>query len=85
MPARYSQGSKVKVKTREGRRTALLEVVEKYENLTGTVVSSRGVVAFLLQSFAEDNNQPTTLYMYTVELEDGATLYDVTEHHLEGV
>jgi hypothetical protein len=87
MPAKYSEGSRVKIKITERDGRSLLQVIEGYENQTGKVLSSKAVVAYTLRSLmAEVHDTPaTTLYLYNVKLEDGDTLFDVMEFYLEAI
>ncbi len=87
MPAKYSEGARVKIKIRGRRERPGLQALERYENQTGKVLGSKAVVAYMLRSIAAevDDSSTMTLYLYTVELENGVTLSDVTEFHLEAI
>ena len=85
-----SGGFRVQPKIRA--RTAvriMLPNLARYEDLSGKVLRSSEVVAFFLQS-TEYAGQflvgpESTLFMYTVELDEGPVLNDVTEYFLEEI
>ena len=85
---KYSDGAKVKIRARTAVRI-MLPNLARYEDLSGKVLRSSEVVAFFLQS-TEYASQflvgpESTLFMYTVELDEGPVLNDVTEYFLEEI
>lgn len=89
MKPRFSEGAKVRIKIRDARGQVVYRELEKYENASGVVVSSKAVVAyFLLPMTVMERAQrdlPTTLLTYTVKLEEGVVLHDLTEYCLEEI
>jgi len=84
MLAKYSEGAKVKIKARYFIRQVWFTDLIKYENMTGTVLGSKDVVAYMLQQIsASGGNIATTIPMYSIEMEDGTMLYDVADYYLE--
>lgn len=79
---KYSQGAKVRVRT---RGPVVDPELKKYENMRGTVVSTKEVVAYALQTSlpAESESAPMVLFAYSVELEHGFRVDDLFEFSLE--
>jgi hypothetical protein len=86
---RFSDGTKVRIKIGIVERQFLYNDLEKYENRSGVVLNSEAVVAFFRQPtpIVEQSYSglPITLYLYTVELEEGITIHDLTEYYLEEI
>ena len=89
MQPRYLEGTKVRIRTSGASRQFMYRELETYENMSGVVLSSKAVVAYVFrpmtvleQSYIDP---ATTVHMYTVKLEEGITLYDLAEHYLEEV
>jgi hypothetical protein len=86
---RYSHGMKVRIRARDAGGQVKYRELERYENMTGVVISSKAVVAYVLRPVAAIERSParpdTTLYMYTVKLEEGVTLQDLIEYCLEEI
>jgi hypothetical protein len=88
MPPRYPNGTKVRIIARRTEGQVIVREFSKYENQSGVVVNSKAVVGFILPSTAAVKRQATgttTLYMYTIKLEEGITLEDLTEYILEEI
>jgi hypothetical protein len=79
---KYSRGAKVRVRN---RGPLVDPELKKYENMRGTVVSSKEVVAYALQTglSAESESVRTVLFVYSVELEQGFRVNDLFEYCLE--
>jgi hypothetical protein len=79
---KYSRGAKVRVRT---RGPVVDPELKKYENMRGTVVSTKEVVAYAFQAglLAEPENVPIILFAYSVELEQGFRVDDLFEFSLE--
>jgi hypothetical protein len=86
---RFADGTKVRIRTRDVGGLVTYRELERYQNLTGVVLSSKEVVAYVLRPITiiekTHSDQATTLYVYTVKLEEGLTLYNLTEHSLEEI
>ena len=89
MQPRYVDGTKVRVKARDAAGRLVYRELESYEDMSGVVVSSQAVVAYFLRPITiterPQADLPTTLYMYTVKLEEGITLSNLTEYCLEEI
>lgn len=87
MQPRFSDGAKVRIKIGIVGRQFLYNDLERYANRSGVVINSEAVVAYLQQpiSIMEQSHigQATMLYLYNVKLEDGITIHNLTEYHLE--
>lgn len=89
MQPRYSDGTKVKIKTRDTTGQIVYRELERYENMSGVVINSKVVIGYpfgpvtILQHPYVD--LATKLYMYTVKLEEGVTPYDLSEYCLEQI
>jgi len=79
---RYSEGSKVKIKT-GGWLT--YPSLKGYEDMVGVVTSAKAVIAYVSHTrfVAVSDSHETTMYVYSVELSQGVTLYDLMEYCLE--
>jgi hypothetical protein len=86
---KYSYGMRVRIRARDAGGQVRYRELERYENMTGVVLSSKAIVAYVFRPMATIENQParpaTTLYMYTVKLEEGVTLQDLIEYCLEEI
>ena len=83
MQPRYLEGTKVRIRTSGASRQFMYRELETYENMSGVVLSSKAVIAYVFhpmisleQSYTD---AATTLNMYTVKLEDGIMLYSTRE------
>jgi hypothetical protein len=89
MKPKFSDGAKVKIKVRDATGQVVYRELEKYENASGVVVSSKTVIAYFLQPMTFEiwtqRDLPTTVLTYTVKLEEGVTLEDLTEYCLEQI
>jgi hypothetical protein len=87
MPAKYSEGTVVRFKIIDPSGQPPLQALDRYENQTGKVLSSNAIVAYMWRSIATEalDSPAMTIYTYTIELEDGITLSDVTEFQLEAI
>ena len=84
MLAKYSEGAKVKIKVRYFIRQVWFTDLRKYENMTGTVLGSKDVVAYMLRQITTSSGSiATTIPMYSIEMEDGTMLDDVADYYLE--
>ncbi len=80
MADKYPVGAKVKIR-RGGSAIEIANAhLKRYGNLTGTVTESRTVIAYRLESGSWALGQ---LQMYTVELDSGVALREITEYCLE--
>lgn len=89
MQPRYSDGMKVRVRARDAGGRLVYRELESYEDMSGVVLSSKAVVGYILRPITiterPQADLPTTLYMYTVKLEEGITLSNLTEYCLEEI
>lgn len=86
---KFSDGTKVRIKTKDTRRQFVYREFERYENRAGVVLNSKSVVAYYLRpsTDVEKSNveRATTLRMYSVKLEEGITIHNLTEYYLEEI
>lgn len=89
MKPKYSAGTKVKIKARNAGGQLVYPEVAGYENKSGIVLDSKAIIAyntgFILFEYKSIDVRPSTLYMYTVELEEGTKLNDLMEYYLEAI
>ena len=89
MQPKYSDGTKVRIRIRDARGQIVFRDLERYENMSGKVLSSKAIVAYVLQpvTYTEQlyDSLTTTLFAYTIELEEGNTLHDLSEYCLEEI
>lgn len=85
MRPRYSVGSKVRIRSKGPFSSILDSKIRQYENMTGEIVDSTNVVAFIGSSWAnpKDSSERVTIFHYTVRINDNITLHDVFEEFLE--
>jgi hypothetical protein len=85
MKPKYAAGSKVRIKPQSYPGGFLDANIRRYENMTGEVVESTSVVAFLVGSTPSLQRpvERTTVYQYTIRISDEVTLHDVVEDILE--
>lgn len=87
MEPKFGNGAKVRIKARDKYGRLLDPDIEKYEGHIGTVISSKSVVAFasaptLITGYLGEVTL-TKLQMYSVVVDDGSTVQDLTEYFLE--
>ena len=86
---RFSEGSRVRIKIKDTSGQVLYSEFKRYENMTGVVLSSKAIVAYILQPVAITENsyinRVTTLHTYTVKLIEGVTLQNLYEYLLEEI
>ena len=83
MQPRYFDGTKVRIRTKDATGQVVYRELEEYENMAGEVIGSRAVVAYFARPVTFMPDQRGTLYMYTVKLDEGVTLYNLAEYCLE--
>ena len=85
MRPKYSKGNKVRIKPHDFLGRILDPDIQLYENMSGEIIESTNVVAFIREPWAnpEDSTQTVTVYHYTVRINDEITLRDVLEEYLE--
>ena len=86
---KFSDGTKVRIKTKDARRQFVYRDFERYENRAGVVLNSKSVVAYYLGSLPDLEksaiDRATTLRVYSVKLEEGITVHNLTEYYLEEI
>jgi hypothetical protein len=85
MKPKYSAGSKVRIKS-QGTPARFLDAgILQYENMTGEVIESASVVAFMVGpgTGLQNTGGYTTVYHYTVKINEEITLHDILEDCLE--
>lgn len=89
MQPRFSEGTKVRIRIRDAGGQVVYRELERYEKRAGVVLNSKAVIAYFVRPVIimeqSDKDLPATLYMYTVKLEEGVTLHDLTEYCLEEI
>lgn len=89
MQPKYSDGMKVRIRTKNTQGQVIYRDLERYESMTGVILSSKAIIAYSLPSMTiperAPEDWPITLYMYTVKLEEGITLNDLIEYSLEEI
>ena len=85
MKPRYAVGNKVRIKPGDFLERSLNPELRQYENMTGEIIESVGIMAFIGETRAnpERPGGRITVYCYTVRINDQITLYDITEDCLE--
>ncbi len=83
--AKFSAGNKVRIKSNGFLGRIYDPQVSPYENMTGEIMECTNIVAFIVSSGAYPNNsdEHTTIYHYTVRIDEQITLHDVLEESLE--
>ncbi|MFH1031823.1 MAG: hypothetical protein V1767_04605 [Chloroflexota bacterium] len=83
---KFSDGTKVRIKTKDTRGQLVYREFERYENQSGVILNSKSVVAYYLRPSTESIiDRVTTLRMYSVKLEEGITIHNLTEYLLEQI
>ena len=89
MLPKYQEGMRVRIRIRDADGQILFRELERYESMTGVVLSSKAVVAYSMEPVAVTEQSqtypPKALHMYKVKLEEGVTLDNLTEYCLEEV
>ena len=86
MPAKFPYGAKVKIKTRYFNRLIWSIDLKRYENMTGTVLGSKKVFAYVSQQININGEiTATTILMYSIEMEDGTILDDIADYYLQAL
>ena len=84
MAAKFSHGAKVKIKTRYFSTQIWSVDLKEYENMTGTIVDSKEVIAYIFQQIATSGEiNASTIPMYSIAMEDGTVLHDIADYYLE--
>ena len=87
MKPKFLTGTKVRIRARDKNSRLLHPDIDQYEDVIGTVLSSRSVVAFTVEPALKNvyagTNIITTVYMYSIKVDNGTTLQDLMEDYLE--
>jgi hypothetical protein len=83
MGARYSVGSKVRIKPEDFIGRILDPQISQYENMTGEIIESANIVAFVRPINLMNSGERITVYHYTVKINEQTILHDVLEECLE--
>jgi hypothetical protein len=85
MNAKYSAGNKVRIKSRDFLGRILDPKITQFENMTGEVIESTNIVAFIGSPWStmKGPGERITVYHYTVKISEKIVLHDVLEESLE--
>jgi hypothetical protein len=85
MRPKYAKGDKVRIKARDLPERISDPNVRRYENMTGEVIESTNIVAFMAEPLSNLYGPAgrVTIYHYSVKLSDQIILHDVLEDFLE--
>jgi len=86
MVAKYSSGTKVRIKVVEALRRSPYSDIWKYDNLTGQIVGSNATVGYLVHVWDLDWHRPAqVIQAYRVHLDVGVEIDNVVEECLEAL
>jgi hypothetical protein len=85
MGPKYIAGNKVRIKSQDLIGRVLDANISQYENMTGEIIESTNIVAFIVEPWAKPGGtgERVTVYYYTVKIDEETTLNDVLEDCLE--
>ncbi len=85
MGPKYAKGTRVRIKAHDLLGSILDPDIKKFENMTGEILDSVNIVAFIRDPWAqiEGTDKRITIYHYTVRINEQITLYDVSEDCIE--
>ncbi len=83
MKAKYVVGNRVRIKPYDFPGRVLEPDLHLYDNMTGEILESTQVVAFMAGTNLGGFDQQVSIYHYTVRINDHVTLSDVLEDSLE--
>ncbi len=85
MGPKYITGAKVRIKAHNILGAILDPKIQQYENMTGEILESVNIVAFLTDPWDKirGTGERITIYHYTVRINEQITLHDVAEDCLE--
>ena len=85
MSAIFSRGTRVRIRIEDGFRGPYSDVWQ-YQNLTGEIVESAPLAAFIAGAWARDFGGPMrTLQAYRVRLDNGVEIAYVIEECLQSI
>lgn len=87
MKPKYSAGNKVRIKSQDFLGRILDPNIHLYENMSGEIIESTNIVAFIGEPWAnlKESGERFTIYHYSVRINDQVTLHDVLEDCLEKI
>jgi hypothetical protein len=85
MEPKFSVGTKVRIKPPDFPGRIFSPGLKYYENMTGEIVDSTNVVAFVGESTVKIDSigKRISLYHYSVRISDEITLFGISEDYLE--
>ena len=82
MTAKYARGAKIRINAKKGDGEFSYSLIREYNGMTGEVVSSVSVVAYLVDP-GFGRHTPQTIEAYIIRLDAGVEVQNIVEDYLE--
>ncbi len=85
MEPKYSAGTRVRIRAHDYLGRVSDPKIQNYENMTGEIIESTNIVAFIAEPWARIRGTTTriSIYHYTVKINEQIILHDISEYCLE--